>query len=471
MDSPGKKYIFGAGIIVVLCTIAVMLGMTIKQDELIRLQVYQSADTLYHMVVIVRRWVSQYGGVYIKKMPGVETSPYLKNTDITDVQGNVYVFRNPALVTRELSEMSNRGPDAFQFRLTSLKPLNPLNTPDEWESRALKSFEQGASEATRIENTEGKFFYRLMQPLIVEDSCMACHAHQGYKTGEIRGAISVVLPYTSKLYELKHNLFLMGILSLILIVVFVTTIYVFIWRLFDRLSQQNQELKSLNDTKNRFLGMAAHDLRNPLTIIIGNANLLEYPMTDEEKKQSISCIATAAERMLALINDLLDVAKIQAGNLVLSESKISVREFLGKCCDLNKMLGAKKNINLKLDISEDPGSFSLDRRYMAQVMDNLIGNAFKFSPEGTTVTIGTRRVGRDLEIWVEDQGLGIKAEELPFIFDEFKKSSTRPTGGESSHGLGLAIVKKVVEQHHGRIEVTSEVGRGSRFIITLPASE
>ncbi len=177
---------------------------------------HQQAQVLYQQVVLTRRWNASYGGVYVRKLSGVETNKYLyevgpghgeKSTvvpEITDKHGNVYTLKNPALMSRELSEITAKHAD-IRFHLTSLRTINPNNAPDEFEKRSLMQFESGVKEATEFSLLGGKNYYRFMAPLYVEKSCLQCHGFQGYKLGDVRGGISVTLPMDSDLALLTAN--------------------------------------------------------------------------------------------------------------------------------------------------------------------------------------------------------------------------------------------------------------------------
>ena len=238
-------------------------------------------------------------------------------------------------------------------------------------------------------------------------------------------------------------------------------------------SRVYQELLELNELKNKFLGIAAHDLRNPITVISGYAQLLAKgaagEVTDKQSKM-LETMDLAANRMLALINDLLDISVIESGRLELNMRPESLPDFLEDCRMSNDLIARDKGISLVLSIEKDLKSVVFDAERVAQILNNLVGNAIKFSAPDTTITIAARRSGDFAEISVADQGLGIPAEELPNIFGEFQRASTRSTAGEPSTGLGLAIVKRMVEAHGGAIAVESEVGKGSTFTFTLPLS-
>jgi two-component system, sensor histidine kinase and response regulator len=236
----------------------------------------------------------------------------------------------------------------------------------------------------------------------------------------------------------------------------------------EALARQHRELEILNETKDRFLGIAAHDLRNPLTVVDVSTQILKKNTTEPTHLTLLNNIGRSTQKMLALINALLDVSKIQSGKLEIRPEDVDVAQFLRECYDENEMIGRQKGIASVLSVPEDIGYARFDKERMHQAVDNLLSNAFKYSNPNTTVTLGAKRSDRGLEIRVEDQGVGIEDEDLPLLFEEFSKASAQPTGGESSHGLGLAIVKRVVELQGGRIEAKSNPGGGAVFTITLP---
>jgi hypothetical protein len=235
-----------------------------------------------------------------------------------------------------------------------------------------------------------------------------------------------------------------------------------------------QELIELDKLKNRFLGMATHDLRNPLTVIRGYLSLLingTIGPVAPKQEEILQRMNIASGTMLDLVNDILDISAIQSGQLELRQTEVAPRDYLCEVHAINQVLAQAKSMELRLDIPADLPTIHMDRHRMNQVMNNLIMNAIKFSYSDTTITLGAKTVDQGVAIWVADQGQGIPEAEIPRLFTEFGRVSVRPTGGEKSTGLGLAIVKRIVEAHGGRIWVESQVGRGSTFIFTLPVRE
>ncbi len=236
-------------------------------------------------------------------------------------------------------------------------------------------------------------------------------------------------------------------------------------------SRLYQQLVELNQLKSKFLGIAAHDLRNPISIIKSYVQLfLNGYVGDltESQRDVLQRMDKTSETMLDLIEDLLDVTAIEAGQLDLNTCEVDLASFLEECRTMNALLAKAKSIEVVLALEPDLLPVVMDPDRINQVLNNLITNAIKYSYPNTVITLRARMMGDEAAIAVEDQGQGIPESELPKMFTEFGKTSVRPTGGEKSIGLGLAIVKRMVEAHGGRIWVESRVGVGSTFTFTLP---
>lgn len=239
------------------------------------------------------------------------------------------------------------------------------------------------------------------------------------------------------------------------------------------LNEKIAELEALSRVKNEFVGAAAHDLRTPLAVVeMYAAFLLEDPKIRlAEKEQNIlRVIMKQSKFMLDLINDLLDVTRIESGNLDLKLATEDWAAFVRDNVELNATLAARRGIEVVAE-APGPGPFRLacDRARMEQVLNNLVGNAVKFSPSGSRVAVRLDREGAFVRTSVADQGPGIPPEEIGNIFKEFHRGTALPAHGERSTGLGLAIARRIVEAHGGTIGVESRPGEGSTFWFTLPA--
>ena len=239
------------------------------------------------------------------------------------------------------------------------------------------------------------------------------------------------------------------------------------------LSKKNVELAQLNNIKNQFLGMAAHDLRNPLGYVINYSEFLEEENNNltSEQIDFISQIKNLCSFMLNLVTDLLDVSAIEAGEVNLKTELIDIVHLVDYNIQLNRILSEKKNITLNYIKPIDSIFLYLDKSKIEQVVSNLVSNAIKYSNKKTEITVTVMKENNDVIFSVKDNGQGIKKEELELLFKPFKKTSSKSTNGEKSTGLGLFIVKRIVDAHGGRIWVESNYGTGSIFYVSLPIAE
>lgn len=231
------------------------------------------------------------------------------------------------------------------------------------------------------------------------------------------------------------------------------------------LQKQRAHLKELNEIKNKFLGMAAHDLRNPLGSIQGLSDmLLTMDLKDDEKIKFITTIHKVSNQMLNLLNDLLDVSVIESSKFELKIAEEDLTELAVARIELMKFYADKKGIEVNTEM-QPLLRLLCDRERLAQVIDNLISNAIKFSFSGSSITIRTGFREGKVYFQVADQGPGIPEEEKSRLFGAFQRLSVKPTGDEKSTGLGLSIVKKIVDAHNGEIRVESHCGQGSIFTV------
>lgn len=236
------------------------------------------------------------------------------------------------------------------------------------------------------------------------------------------------------------------------------------------LRHRNDELARLDREKNVLLGTAAHDLRNPIGVVLGNAEFLRSELGAIERSEiddMLERIERSCRNMLGLIDDLLDLSSIAAGTLVLRTHLVDARALASDVVAEYGVLAQKKGIRLVLE-APAPLQVVIDEARMAQVLGNLVGNAIKYSKGGTDVHVFVEPADDMVRFVVVDQGIGIAADLLPRLFKPFTKGQGTGTGGEKSTGLGLAIVHRIVEAHGGHIEVASEVGVGSTFTVVVP---
>jgi two-component system sensor histidine kinase/response regulator len=235
-----------------------------------------------------------------------------------------------------------------------------------------------------------------------------------------------------------------------------------------------EQLSKANAAKDRFLGMCAHDLRNPLSSIRGLAELMVEdaigPLSTEQR-EIVQTIHGASQSMLQLVNELLDVATIEAGHLKLAKEPTSVSEIVERSVHLSGIEAAKKNTRIEIVTTGSDPMVDVDRNKIRQVVDNLISNAVKYSPRGSVITVVIHSDATGAGFAVRDSGPGIPDSERHKLFKDYGRLSAVPTGGEKSTGLGLAISRKIVEAHDGTIGVENIPGRGAEFVVRLPLSK
>jgi signal transduction histidine kinase/CHASE3 domain sensor protein len=237
-----------------------------------------------------------------------------------------------------------------------------------------------------------------------------------------------------------------------------------------RVSERTAEAERANRLKSEFLSRISHELRTPMNAIVGFSDLLaeesEGPL-DEVYRDYVERIRRGSRHLLDLINDVLDLSKIEAGRFELHPAEFPAAEALDEVLSVVRVLAEAKRIRCETDLP--PGLFACaDRICFKQVLYNLLSNAVRFTPEGGTVRVEASWNGDSLSIAVSDTGVGIPPEEQDAIFNEFHQAGGEASGAKKGTGLGLAIAKRLVELHGGRIQVASEPGKGSRFWFTVP---
>lgn len=238
------------------------------------------------------------------------------------------------------------------------------------------------------------------------------------------------------------------------------------------IQRQAERIAELGKQKDELLGMVAHDLRTPLTGLLGFAEIalqgLERDVEPARVKEDLEVIRATAVEMNDLLTDLLDVSKIEAGKVTITPQLTDVYELIEDSCRRYRLWAETKKIRFQARLSQDIPNCKIDARRIQQVLNNLVSNACKFSSEGDTITLSVARIEGGLEFAVTDTGQGISQEDMTKLFTRFEQGSSRATKGERGTGLGLAIAKKIVELHGGQIWVESKKGVGSRFVFTLP---
>ena len=232
-----KRYIILILMLFSIVVSSIFFSFSLSTRNLITEQLYSQAKSLYSSIVLTRIWAAKYQGVYVPLADDGDINPYLQSIPglkpvITDSEGVSYTLKNPALITREISELGQER-NVLIYKITSLTPLNQANMPDQFEAEALKAFAEGLAEVSSFEDKDGQTFYRYMAPLMTEDVCLRCHAAQGYSVGDVRGGISVTIPATD--VRQRVNMYtIYSVISAFLVLVLVVILIAYISRYFIR---------------------------------------------------------------------------------------------------------------------------------------------------------------------------------------------------------------------------------------------
>lgn len=244
----------------------------------------------------------------------------------------------------------------------------------------------------------------------------------------------------------------------------------------DELAQANMQLYEMNRLKSDFLATMSHELRTPLNSILGFSDVLgSIDSLDEKQKRYVENIQTSGRLLLDMINNILDLAKLESGKTDVNLSNFSIEQIIGAQCDMARPLTEKKNINLEIELEPRLPEMHQDQTRLQQVLNNLLSNAIKFTPEGGRIKISARRVSGDqLVLQVSDTGVGIAEEYIDTIFQKFRQASSSPADDDAmtreytGTGLGLSIVKEICRLLGGEISAESQLGKGSTFTVRLP---
>ncbi len=238
------------------------------------------------------------------------------------------------------------------------------------------------------------------------------------------------------------------------------------------LQQARERLREMNNEKNEFMGIVAHDLRSPLTAIYGFSEVIQQEphMDYSELREFAGRIHDTAKRMAEMVQNLLDANRIERGELNFNLAPTDLASLLSLLTESHRARAGAKRQTIHLETESAPVRALVDPNVMVQVMENLLSNAVKYSPPGKNIHVRLRKLPDTVRFEVQDEGPGLSAEDQKKLFGKFARLSAKPTGGENATGLGLSIVKRMVEAMNGRVWCESEPGKGAKFVVEFPVA-
>lgn len=450
-----------------------------KRSEIDRLLVV--SKTLFAEHLRIRLWISDKGGVYVPKNPQNETNPYLvrllgRVPEIETKDGKVFTLRNPALVLREMSEMKKLE-NGVDFRLVSSNPVNPMNSiQDDFERAGILALgKDRKADWYAIENRGGTSYFRFLAPFITQESCLACHASSGYKLGDMRGAMSISIPLekfgvvNGKKWYYSAEFYVFGVFVFVIF----GGLFAFIQYGQRALSRARDEALSATKAKSTFVSHLSHDLRTPLSGILGMVDILKaWGDLSGRQAECVTHIEASAEYMSSIVGNSLDIARIESGKIELLEIPFSLRDLLAKI--VVAFPAGSREPGVELITAIDSGCPDLvvgDMTRILQILMNLVGNALKFTSSGyVKVAVHAEAMVCEkhvLKFVVADTGPGISSDMIQKIFDPFVRNGIQQKRGPSGTGLGLTIARELARLMGGDVTASSEVGQGTSFVVTV----
>ncbi len=425
-----------------------------------------------------RLWGSRHGGVYVapdERTPPNPALAHIPDRDVITTTGKKLTLMNPAYMLRQ---MMNEYADLYgvKAKITGRKYLNPINKPDEWELKALDKFDKGIKEVTEVDLIDGKKYLRYMHPMFMEQSCMKCHGHLGFKVGDLRGGVGVAIPLDKYIESSKHSAINLWVGHVIVWLLGVSLIIIFARYIKqkDIYTEQNLALQrevlvaeKISQAKSEFLSRMSHELRTPLNAILGFGQLLIMTGTnlEDKQKQNINEIIDAGNHLLNLINGVLNLSEIESGKAILNIEEVELNKIIDKCLVMVDSFLNKKNITVNNNIGEHNYKVMADSVRLKQVILNLLNNAIKYNNENGSITIRYKIVSNVIRVGIVDTGVGIDVESMERLFEPFERFDVKEN--IEGTGIGLTIAKELIEMMGGCINVESIKGKGSTFWVEL----
>jgi signal transduction histidine kinase len=520
------KFLFRI-ILVVLPTLGIIFTWAgIQNEKQAAEQVINQARVLSKQIILTRQWIADCGGVMVPAKSKGARNINCFFDDRLETSRGVYQRFIPSMVTRKLSQYSTRQ-DLYRFRLASLTPLNPENSPNDFERESLIRFTQEDRTEAFIFAANGKHHdLHYIVPLYLEKACLKCHHTKEVSDKGIRGGLSIVLPSDEMQATVKQNRVKLAVAGVVLICLVTVTLFFMMRRMvitpikeieqmtseigkgnlearvaintgdeFEKLgeafntmarrlskgresleerifqatrelSDANRDLKTMDKLKSNFLANMSHELRTPLTVIRGGIDYLNRTVKKEDNRNYLEIIDKNLARLIHLVSDSFDFTKIEGQKVEWSFDQVNLSILIEEVVEIISPLSLDKNISINC---ENPGDIlvEMDLERIEQVLVNLIENAIKFSDSQTEILIKIKEDPTCVTVSIKDHGIGIPEENLESIFDKFSTVPSAGIGKPEGTGLGLAICKAIIEAHDGKIWAESVKGVSTTFYFTL----
>jgi diguanylate cyclase (GGDEF)-like protein len=355
-----RTFIISTSQVIALVLSGIFLDMAIRTRELMNEENIVQARVVFNTIVLTRKWNADYGGVYVEKKKGMESNPYLINPDIKTVDGRTLTLRNPAFMTREISEYAEKE-GIFKFHITSLKLMNPHNEPDEFEKEALLQFETRATkEVSRTVRVNERTYFRYMAPLYIENDCLQCHMHQNYALGDVRGGISITFDIEDLQRKIRSNTIAIVLFGIVTILLLLGLIYFFMSRLIKKLDEARQTIEKIAITD------SLTELFNRRHIILRFEEEFER---FKRLRTKVSCIMIDIDHF----KDINDSYGHQIGDQVLKVISARMRNIV-RAYDILGRYGGEEFFVILPDTGLEDAR-GLAERIRTSVKEELIGNA------------------------------------------------------------------------------------------------
>ncbi|MBI5051035.1 MAG: DUF3365 domain-containing protein, partial [Nitrospirae bacterium] len=525
------KFIIGVAVVLMITMGVSFYFISKRHETLVIQQLETQAKALFKQIVLTRRWIADHGGIFVEKVPGKKPSPYLSEPEIIDIKGRKYTLETPAMVTKELSEYA-RKEGLFWFHITSLKLVNPENAPDEFEKSALIEFENGhMKESSKIERIGSSHFYRYIAPLYIESPCLKCHSHQGYKLGDVRGAISVSVPMDYALSVIRSGRRDMVLATLATVSILMLILYIMMEELVLRpvkqlkrsmenfskggnaeisairtgdeledltnsfmgmaeslteyhtklkekvriatrsLEEANEKLVELNKRKSDFIAKVSHELRTPLTSMKGAMDYLSTRFS----------MGLKSDKDINELTVFFDIIKNNAERLIrMVNDTLDLERIESGMVEMHfthvNLLSLIKEvvINFHSIASEKKVTFELKASPKTFITaDEDVIRQVLINLISNALKFSPSNSEIHITVTESDEAVTVSIKDAgPGVSIEeqeriFDKFYTK--GVKDGTGLGLAICKGIIEAHHGVINVINNDGqKGSTFYFSLP---